>query len=60
MACDSLEWLIRLFAQPHFVGGYTGIATSDHDGTDQTATPDDEMSENDRKVIQSLKDWDLW
>jgi hypothetical protein len=45
------------------VGGYTGIATTD-DGADQSGAPpegqQDEMSENDRKVIQSLKDWDLW
>ena len=63
--------IIIIMTQPHFVSGYTGIATSESDGAtttttieqSPTTTPDDaqqEMSENDRKVIQSLKDWDLW
>ena len=47
--------------QPHFVSGYTGVSTSEGAEQQQSVSSDDqEMSENDQKVIQELKDWDLW
>lgn len=45
--------------QPHFVGGYAGVSQSEQNG-DMGSAEAQEMSENDRKVIQELKDWDLW
>ena len=41
------------------MGGYTGVSQSEQNG-DAVASEANEMSENDRKVIQELKDWDLW
>jgi len=51
--------MLPLDRTPHFVGGYAGVSQSDSNG-DAGSSNDSEMSENDRKVIQSLKDWDLW
>lgn len=48
--------MLPLDRTPHFVGGYTGVSQSENG--DSSGSP--EMSENDRKVIQELKDWDLW
>lgn len=54
------------------MSGYAGLATSDTNATEgeqqqeqRSDTSSDngtdmQMSENDRIVIQSLKDWDLW
>ena len=57
--------IIYIFAwfywQPNFASGYTGVSTTDGAEQQQSVSSDDqEMSENDQKVIQELKDWDLW
>ncbi|CAB9503576.1 Protein YIPF6 [Seminavis robusta] len=50
--------MLPLDRAPDFVAGYSGISQSEDGGMENGQGED--MSENDRKVIQSLKDWDLW
>ena len=61
---DFLLFLCCWAKQPHFVSGYTGVSTSEGGGGAEqppnAVSNDQEMSENDQKVIQELKDWDLW